>query len=74
MNWFTKLENVNWTRLWWITCILSTFWIGLATIISGDLFKLVSVPLLAIQNAFLFAARGSKYVINRIEPPQDGKP
>lgn len=74
MNWFHKLENISWTRLWWAVGIISAFWMGMVTIIPADIFKWVAVPLSALQTAMLFAARGNKYVINRTEPPADGKP
>jgi hypothetical protein len=72
--WFNKLENLNWIRLWWVIGIISAFWLGLVTIVPMVWFKPISVVLSAIQTALLFAARGTKYVTNRTEPPADGKP
>lgn len=73
VNWFNSLESINFTRLWWIVGILTTLWLGLATIIPMNWFKPISVALSALQSAMLFAARGTKYVANRVEPPTDGK-
>jgi hypothetical protein len=72
MKWFNSLENMNWTRLWWIIGIITALWLGLVTIIPPEWFKPVSVVLSAVQSALLFASRGTKYVANRIEPPADG--
>jgi hypothetical protein len=73
-NWFNSLENMNWTRLWWIVGILTAFWLGLVTIVPPVWFKPISVVLSSIQSALLFAARGTKYVTSRMDPPPDGKP
>ncbi len=73
VKWFTSLEYINWTRLWWIVGIITTFWLGLVTILPAAVFKPVSVILAALQSGFLFAARGGKYVAERQPPPQDGK-
>jgi hypothetical protein len=72
-NWFNKLETINWTRLWWIVGIVACFWTGIITLVPADVFKYVAIPLNALQVALAFAARGTKYVVNRIEPPVDGK-
>jgi hypothetical protein len=74
MKWFNSLENMNWTRMWWIIGMLSTFWIGLATQLPETWYKPVSVILTALQSALLFASRGTKYVAQRTDPPADGKP
>jgi hypothetical protein len=74
MKWFNSLESMNWIRLWWIVGIVTTLWLGMATIIPMAYFKPVSVVLSALQSALLFATRGTKYVQNRTEPPADGKP
>lgn len=74
MKWFNSLENMNWTRLWWLLGIITTLWLGLAAVIPGESYKVISVVLSAIQSALLFATRGTKYVVNRTEPPADGKP
>jgi hypothetical protein len=73
-KWFNSLETINWTRLWWIVGIMTAFWLGLVTIVPIAWFKPVAVILSASQTALLFAARGTKYVANRQEPPADGKP
>ena len=73
-NWFNSPETINWTRLWWFIGIITTMWLGLATIIPQDYFKPISIVLSALQSAILFAARGTKYVTNRTEPPADGNP
>jgi hypothetical protein len=73
-NWFHNLENLNWTKLWWIVGILSILWVGLAEIVPANYYRPVSVILMAVQSALLFASRGTKYVVNRTEPPADGKP
>jgi hypothetical protein len=72
-KWFNSLENINWVRLWWIVGILTAFWLGLVTVIPMTWFKPISVVLSAAQSAMLFAARGTKYVSSRTEPPADGK-
>lgn len=74
VKWFNRPETINWIRLWWIIGIVTTLWLGLATIIPMEYFKPVSVVMSAVQSAMLFAARGTKYVVNREEPPADGKP
>jgi hypothetical protein len=71
VKWFHSLETLNWTRLWWIVGIITTFWLGLIMIIPMNWFKVVSIVLSALQTALLFAARGTKYVVNRTEPPAD---
>jgi hypothetical protein len=73
-NWFNSLENMNWTRLWWVVGILAAFWLGLVTIVPPAWFRPISVVLSAVQSALLFASRGTKYVTNRTDPPSDGKP
>lgn len=70
---FNSIETINWTRWWFVITIITTVWLGLVTIMPPDVFKWVSVPLSAIQSGMLFAARGSKYVAQRIEPPSEGK-
>ena len=72
--WFNSLENINWTRLWWILGIVTALWLGLVTIMPPNVFKPVSIVLSALQSALLFAARGTKYVQTRTDPPEDGKP
>jgi hypothetical protein len=72
--WFNSLESINWTKLWWVVGIITAFWLGLITIVPMTWFKPISVILSALQTAFLFAARGTKYVINRTAPPADGQP
>ena len=74
MRFFNNPENLNWNRLWWVIGIITTLWLGMATIIPIEYFKPVSVVLSAVQSALLFATRGTKYVVNRQEPPPDGKP
>jgi hypothetical protein len=74
MKWFTGMENINWTRLWWVVGVICVFWTGLVTLMPMSVYKPVAVILAAAQGALLFAARGNKYVANRTEPPADGKP
>jgi hypothetical protein len=73
------VENVDWTRLWWIAGVLATFWAGLAAITLvfpafDPWYKVINIVLSAAVGAALFAARGGKYVASRTEPPQDGRP
>lgn len=67
-------EDIDWTRLWWIVGIVLSIWIGLVTLLPPQIYKPVAVVLAALQSGFLFAARGSKYVKEHIEPPQGGQP
>ncbi len=73
-------ENIDWTKIWFMLGVFGTFWSGLTamTLIwpAFDLpFKIINLLLGAAVGAALFAARGSKYVVNRTDPPpQDGKP
>lgn len=73
-KWFSNVENIDWTRWWFVVSIVTTVWLGLVTVMPPNIFKYVAVPLSAVQSGLLFAARGSKYVANRQEPPADGKP
>lgn len=79
MNFFTSLEYVNWTRLWWIVTIITTFWALMAAVTViypafDPYYKVANIVLNALSGALLFAARGTKYVTERKEPPADGKP
>ena len=72
------VENIDWTKLWYIAGILAAFWGGLAgiTIIYPAFdgpYKVVNIILGAVVGAALFAARGGKYVSERKEPPQGGQ-
>jgi hypothetical protein len=67
------VENIDWTKLWWIVGIVLSIWIGLVTLLPPQIYKPVAVILAALQSGFLFAARGGKYVKERLEPPQDGQ-
>ena len=72
-------SNIDWTKLWWAVGIMTTFWAGLAgiTVMFPDFdpyYKVVNIALGAVSTALLFAARGNKYVANRQEPPEGGKP
>jgi hypothetical protein len=71
-GWAQFAENINWTRLWWVVGIVLSVWIGLVTLLPPQIYKPVAVILAALQSGFLFAARGSKYVKDRIDPPQEG--
>jgi hypothetical protein len=73
MKWFNAFEHMNWNRLWWVIGIITTLWLGLATVVPEPYFRVVSVILSALQSAFLFASRGTKYVADRSELPPDGK-
>ena len=74
MKLFVSFEHIDWTRMAWIVGIVIALWIGLDTVLPANVYHTVSKILAAIQAALLFAARGSKYVVNRTEPPADGKP
>jgi|WetSurSiteA1Bulk_404760.scaffolds.fasta_scaffold02632_6 hypothetical protein len=79
LKWFNSLESINWTRLWWILGMVTVFWGGLTTMTIiypafDKPWKLVNIFLTALLAAILFAARGTKYVTGRTEPPADGKP
>lgn len=66
------VTNINWRLLWYVNLILSTFWIGMAALVPDHWFKPIAVVLMAVQNAFLVAVRGGKYVTDRtIDPPKD---
>jgi hypothetical protein len=74
MKLFTLVENVDWVQLWWIVGILATFWSLLAgvTLIFpafDPAYKVINILLGAATGAFLFAARGGKYVKDRSELP-----
>jgi len=76
-NWFSS--NVNWTRLWWVVGIVTVFWSGLSGLVLtfpafAKIFAVINVLLTASLAALLFAARGTKYIANRQEPPADGRP
>jgi hypothetical protein len=72
--WFNSLESINWTKMWWVVGIITTFWLGLVTVVPVQWFKVISIVLSALQSALLFASRSTKYVTNRTEPPADGQP
>jgi len=77
--WFSKRADINWSRLWLIVGVITTFWAGLASITmifpAFDIYyKIANIILSAVSSALLFVARGNKYAVNRQEPPQDGKP
>jgi len=73
--WFNTVENINWNRMWWVVGVLTTIWLGLASIVPAKIFSPISVILSAVQSGFLFAARGTRYVQDRNQaPPADGKP
>ena len=79
MNWFNKLEYINWTRMWWVVGTVTVFWGGLAAIVLtfpqfAKIYSVVNIFLSAALAACLFASRGTKYVVNRQEPPADGRP
>lgn len=59
------VEKINWRLLWYVNVILTTMWVGLAAIVPNDWFKPVSVVLMAVQNGFLIATRGEKYLRDR---------
>jgi hypothetical protein len=71
-SWIRFAENIDWTRLWWVVGVVLSVWIGLVTLLPPQIYKPVAVILAALQSGFLFAARGSKYVKERIDPPQEG--
>jgi hypothetical protein len=74
-SFFNSIENIDWVKLWWVVGVIFTFWTGMATVLPEKVYKPVAVTVAAIQSAFLFAARGGKYVKDRnVLPPQDGKP
>ncbi len=77
MNYF--VSNINWTALWWIFGVVALLWTGLAELPTlfpafAPYYRVISGFLIAAQTAAAFAARGGKFVVNRSEPPQDGKP
>ena len=72
-GWIQFAENIDWTRLWWIVGIVLSIWIGLVTLLPPQIYKPVAVVLAALQSGFLFAARGSKYVKEHVEPPEGGQ-
>jgi len=79
MDWFTKWEYINWTRLWSIVGVFTVFWSAMTgiTFIWPALdtpFKIINIILGAITLALVFAARSSVYIVNRQPPPADGKP
>jgi hypothetical protein len=74
MKWFNGIENINWTKMWWVVGVLTAFWVGMIEVVPLAYYKPISVALSAIQSALLFASRGTKYVANRTDPPADGKP
>ena len=79
MNLFPSFESINWTRLWWVVGFTTAFWAGLAGITVffpkfDPYYKCINIILGAVSAAVLFAARGTKYVVNRTEPPVDGRP
>ncbi len=71
------VENIDWTKLWWIVTILTTFWAlmaGATVLFPGfeTWYKLINIILGALSGALLFAARGGKYVRDRSESPPPG--
>lgn len=79
MKLFPTLDTIDWTKLWWVVGITTAFWAGLAGITVlfpafDPYYKVVNIILGAVSAALLFAARGTKYVSNRQEPPESGKP
>lgn len=79
VRWFNSIENLNWTRLWYIEGIFLAFWGGMSWVATmfpktAKYYMAVNGLLGALALALTFAARGTKYVTNRQEPPVDGKP
>jgi hypothetical protein len=79
MKIITFVQNTDWVRIWATVGTISTFWIGLTALSliwpAFDIwYKVINVVLGAGVNAALYAARAGKYVTNRTEPPQDGRP
>ena len=75
----TFVENADWTRIWATVGTISTFWIGLTALsvmypAFDTAYKIINIVLGAAVNAALYAARAGKYVADRNEPPQDGRP
>lgn len=75
----TFVQNADWVRIWATVGTIATFWIGLTALSviwpAFDVwYKAINIFLGAAVNAALYAARAGKYVQNRVEPPQDGKP
>jgi len=79
MRFFATFETLNWTRMWWVVGIMTAFWASLAGItilfpVFDPWYKGINIVLGAVSAALLFAARGTKYIANRTEPPADGRP
>ncbi len=75
----TFVENADWVRIWATVGTISTFWIGLTALsimypAFDTAYKIINILLGAGVNAALYAARAGKYVADRTEPPEDGKP
>lgn len=78
-NWFHNAEHIDWTRMWFVVGVATALWAGLAglTVVWPEFdkaYKIINIIMGAVSGAVLFAARGTKYVANRQEPPADGKP
>jgi hypothetical protein len=67
------VEDIDWTSLWWVVGVVMAIWTGLVTLLPMSIYKPVAVVLAALQSGLLFAARGSKYVRDKVDPPPDGK-
>jgi len=66
------VSNIDWRLLWYICVILSTVWLGLAALVPDAWFKPIAIVVGAVQNGFLVAVRGGKYVTDRtLDPPKD---
>ena len=66
-------EDINWVKLWWVVGIVLTIWLGLVTLLPPAVYKPVAVILAALQSAFLFAAKGSRYAKTNTLPPEGGQ-
>jgi hypothetical protein len=63
-----RTTNINWAAVKTIVVAVTAVWIGLATLLPPDLYRVVSIILVAIQSGLIVLVRSGNHAEDSVPP------